>query len=80
MGRDEMDISENSVPDKPRPAVRRKTHRPILPEDIARTCRAIHRYLEIEASRADAAKRNVRLRMAIGLPPIPRRINRERRQ
>jgi hypothetical protein len=63
-----MQIDQNS----PAPNVRR--------DRIARTCRAIHRYLEIEATRADAAKRNIRLRMAIGLPPIPRRINRERRQ
>jgi hypothetical protein len=47
-------------------------HRPRR-KDIARVCRAIHRYLEIEATRACAAKRNARLRMLIGLPPFPRR-------
>jgi len=52
----------------------------LTPQQRLRICRAIHRYFEIEATRSDTAKRNVRLRMAIGLPPTPRRINRERRQ
>jgi hypothetical protein len=52
----------------------------LSPLERARVCRALHRYIEIEATRADAAKRNVRLRMAIGLPPIPRRINWGRQQ
>jgi hypothetical protein len=41
---------------------------------------ALHRYIDIEATLAATAKRNVKLRMAIGLPPIPRRINRGCRQ
>ena len=50
----------------------------LSPEDIRRICRTIHRHVEIEAIKADAAKRNARLRMLIGLPPFRRRaINRE---
>jgi hypothetical protein len=45
----------------------------ISPQQRARVCRALHRYIEIEATLAATAKRNARLRMAIGLPPIPRR-------
>ena len=45
----------------------------LSPEDIRRICRTIHRRVEIEATKADAAKRNARLRMLIGLPPFPRR-------
>jgi hypothetical protein len=45
----------------------------LSPEDIRRICRTIHRHVEIEATKADAAKRNARLRMLIGLPPFPRR-------
>jgi hypothetical protein len=45
----------------------------ISPQDRARLCRTLHRYLEIEATQAAAAKRNARLRMAIGLPPFQRR-------
>ena len=45
----------------------------LSPEDIHRICRTIHRHVEIEATMAATAKRNARLRMAIGLPPIPRR-------
>jgi hypothetical protein len=46
----------------------------ISPQDRARLCRTLHRYLEIEATQAAAAKRNARLRMAIGLPPFRRRM------
>jgi hypothetical protein len=46
----------------------------ISPQDRARLCRTIHRCLEIEAAQAAAAKRNARLRMAIGLPPFPSRM------
>jgi hypothetical protein len=46
----------------------------ISPQDRAMLCRTLHRYLEIEATQAAAAKRNARLRMAIGLPPFRRRM------
>jgi len=58
----------------------RNARNPISPQERARVCRTLHRYLEIEATRADAAKRNVRLRMLIGLGPVPRRIDWERWQ
>jgi hypothetical protein len=45
----------------------------ISPLERARVCRTLHRYIEIEATLAATAKRNARLRMAIGLPPFPRR-------
>ena len=45
----------------------------ISPQQRARVCRALRRYIEIEATLNATAKRNARLRMAIGLPPIPRR-------
>jgi hypothetical protein len=58
---------------------KRNTRRHFSPEDRIRICRAIHRRLEIEATKADAAKRNARLRMLIGLAPFRRRtIDRER--
>jgi hypothetical protein len=45
----------------------------ISPQERARLCRALHRCIEIEATLAATAKRNARLRMAIGLPPFRRR-------
>lgn len=45
----------------------------LSPQDRAKICRTLHRYLEIEATGAGTAKRNARLRMAIGLPPFRRR-------
>jgi hypothetical protein len=45
----------------------------LKPQERARVCRALRRYLEIEATLAATAKRNARLRMAIGLPPFRRR-------
>jgi len=60
-----------NYPDSRRKAPSRRNR--LSPQERARVCEAIHRYLEIEATRAATAKRNVRLRLAIGLPPIPRR-------
>jgi hypothetical protein len=54
--------------------------RHLSPQERARVCQAIHRYIEIEATRAVTAKRNIRLRLAIGLPPVPRRLDWERWQ
>jgi hypothetical protein len=57
------------------PQLRRR----LSPEERAKVCHAIHRYLEIEATRAATAKRNIRLRLAIGLRPVPRSlVSRER--
>jgi hypothetical protein len=57
------------------------TPRRLSLQERAVVCRAIHRYIEIEATRAATARRNARLRMAIGLPPFPRRpVDRERYQ
>jgi hypothetical protein len=52
---------------------RRNAPQRIFPLERAKVCRTLHRYLEIEATKSAAAKRNARLRMAIGLPPYPRR-------
>jgi hypothetical protein len=52
----------------------RNARQQFSPQDRARVCRAIHRYLEIESTRAATHKRNVRLRLLIGLPPVPRPI------
>jgi hypothetical protein len=46
----------------------------LKPEERARVCLALRRYIEIEETLAATAKRNARLRMAIGLPPFPRRL------
>jgi hypothetical protein len=60
---------------------KRNARRHFSPQDRIRICRTIHRHLEIEATLADTARRNARLRMAIGLPPFQRRtIDRERCQ
>jgi hypothetical protein len=45
----------------------------LKPEERARVCLALHRYIEIEETLAATARRNARLRMAIGLPPFRRR-------
>ena len=60
-----MEIDQNHA--------RRNAPQRISPLERARVCRALHRYIEIEATLAATAKRNARLRMAIGLPPIQRR-------
>jgi hypothetical protein len=60
-----MDIGQNRA--------QRDAPQRISPQDRARLCRVLHRYIEIEATLATTAKRNARLRMAIGLPPFPRR-------
>ena len=52
----------------------------LKPQERARVCLALRQYLEIEATLAATAKRNARLRMAIGLPPFLRRTNWERYQ
>jgi hypothetical protein len=52
---------------------RRNAPQPVSPLERARVCRTLHRYLEIEATKSAAAKRNARLRMAIGLTPFKRR-------
>jgi hypothetical protein len=61
------------MPIQRRHAKRNVLRRHFSPQDRIRICWAIHRHLEIEASRADTAKRNALLRMAIGLPPFRRR-------
>jgi hypothetical protein len=45
----------------------------LKPQERARVCLALRRYIEIEATLAATAKRNARLRMSIGLPPFRRR-------
>jgi hypothetical protein len=61
------------MPIQRRHAKRNLLRRHFSPQDRIRICRTIRRHLEIEAGRADTAKRNARLRMAIGLPPFRRR-------
>ena len=53
---------------------RRRNARPCLsPQERAKACLAIHRLIILESLWPDTARRNARLRMAIGLPPFPRR-------
>jgi hypothetical protein len=68
-----MELEQN----RPERNVRRRR---LSLQDRARVCQALHRFLEIEATRAATAQRNVRLRMAIGLPPVPRRLDWQRWQ
>jgi hypothetical protein len=51
----------------------RQRRNALKPQERARVCLALRRYIEIEATLAATAKRNARLRMAIGLPPFRRR-------
>jgi len=60
---------------------KRNAHRRLSPQDRIRACRAIHRQIVRECFEAKTQKRDAWLRMAIGLPPFPRRtIDWERRQ
>jgi hypothetical protein len=56
-----------------RPSRRNVLRRHFSPQDRIRKCQAIHRCIELEATLAATARRNARLRMAIGLPPFRRR-------
>ena len=51
------------------------------PEERARACLVIHELIALESVEPAAHRRNVLLRLAIGLPPVPRRpVNRRRGQ
>jgi hypothetical protein len=66
------------MPMRRRHAKRNVLRRHLSQQDRAKVCRALHLTLEIEATKADTARRNAKLRMSIGLPPFQRRtIDRE---
>jgi hypothetical protein len=50
------------------------------PQVRARICAAIHREIALEYWQTGTHRRNVLARLAIGLPPVPRRTNWERYQ
>jgi hypothetical protein len=51
----------------------RNVPRQFSPQDRIRICRAIHRQIMLEYWQTGAHRRNVLARLAIGLPPVPRR-------
>jgi hypothetical protein len=52
--------------------------RSLSPQERARACLVIHELIALESVEPAANRRNVLLRLAIGLPPTPRRtVNRE---
>jgi hypothetical protein len=53
---------------------RRNARRCLSPQDRAKACIAIHRLIILESAQPDTARRNARLRMAIGLAPFMRRM------
>jgi hypothetical protein len=64
-----------------RPSRRNVLRRHFSPQDRIRVCRAIHHQIVLEYWQAGAHRRNVLARLAIGLPPVPRRtLDWERRQ
>jgi hypothetical protein len=59
----------------------RNARRPLSPRDRAKACLVIHELIALESVEAAVHRRNVLLRLAIGLPPVPRRpVNRDLRQ
>jgi hypothetical protein len=54
-------------------AKRNVLRRHFSPQDRIRICRAIHRQIMLEYWQSGAHRRNVLARLAIGLPPVPRR-------
>lgn len=57
----------------PQSPTRRNARRHFSPQDRIRICRALRRYIELEATLPATAWRNARLRKAIGLAPFRRR-------
>jgi hypothetical protein len=51
----------------------RNARRRLSPQERAKACLVIHKLIVLESAQIDATRRNVRLRLAIGLPPVPRR-------
>jgi PIN domain nuclease of toxin-antitoxin system len=51
----------------------RNARRHRSPQDRIRICRAIHELIALESVEPAAHRRNVLLRLSIGLPPVPRR-------
>jgi hypothetical protein len=59
----------------------RNVLRHLSPQDRIRICRVIHELIALESVEPAAHRRNVLLRLSIGLPPCPRRtVNRDLRQ
>jgi hypothetical protein len=68
-----------ATPMPKRPSRRNARH--FSPQDRIRVCRAIHHQIVLEYWQAGAHRRNVLARLAIGLPPVPRRtVSREAAQ
>ena len=60
---------------------RRNAPQRISPAERARACLLIHTLVVLESDLYATARRNARARLAIGLPPVPRRtVNREAAQ
>lgn len=52
---------------------RRNARHRLSPQERSKACLAIHKLVALESLSPHAVRRNIRLRMAIGLSPIPRK-------
>jgi hypothetical protein len=52
---------------------RRNARRCLSPQERAKACLIIHELIALESVEPAVNRRNVVLRLAIGLPPVPRR-------